>query len=327
MVPERTMMNNDANRLDTEILDAETRENIARVLWMDEFEEKKIPDEIVSRLHSVKNRNRSFGERMHYRLQELIDHPESFTPSYWKRYQALQKYCDSLSPHQAYVMSHFLGLDSARGYAEIPAVGNIEFPRDHAPQLEYQVGWHFFVGSCTGKNGKEYGVEMMFWQFSLLTPAIARYFGLTDWENQVLELHLAISEAGDRHYRSPDPQQYPVTHTWYPDHWEFHFGNDVLENLRTFHMLPIVSGGQSGFFANSAQYSEGAVFLVNDKNQPIGRGFAESVNYADNTELMFQLSGIPDASEMRRLLFQKSIPPFQNSGVSSMPFGLLTKRP
>ena len=166
-------------------------------------------------------------------------------------------------------MSHFLGLDSARGYAEIPAVGNIEFPRDHAPQLEYQVGWHFFVGSCTGKNGKEYGVEMMFWQFSLLTPAIARHFGLTDWENQVLELHLAISEAGDRHYRSPDPQQYPVTHTWYPDHWEFHFGNDVLENLRTFHMLPIVSGGQSGFFANSAQYSEGAVFLVNDKINPL----------------------------------------------------------
>jgi len=75
MVPERTMMNSDANRLDTEILDAETRENIPRVLWMDEFEEKKIPDEIVSRLHSVKNRNRSFGERMHYRLQELLDHP------------------------------------------------------------------------------------------------------------------------------------------------------------------------------------------------------------------------------------------------------------
>jgi len=38
---ERTMMNNDTNRLDTDILDAETRENIPRVLWMDEFEEKK----------------------------------------------------------------------------------------------------------------------------------------------------------------------------------------------------------------------------------------------------------------------------------------------
>jgi len=75
MVPERTMMNNDTNRLDTDILDAETRENIPRVLWMDEFEEKKIPDEIVSCLQSLKNSNRSFGERMHYRLQELLDHP------------------------------------------------------------------------------------------------------------------------------------------------------------------------------------------------------------------------------------------------------------
>jgi len=41
-------------------------------------------------------------------------------------------------------------------------VGNIEFPRDHAPQLEYQVGWHFFVGSCTGKNGKNNLGDMHF---------------------------------------------------------------------------------------------------------------------------------------------------------------------
>jgi len=30
-----------------------------------------------------------------------------------------------------------------------------------------RVGWHFFVGSCWSADGKEHGVELMFFQTAL----------------------------------------------------------------------------------------------------------------------------------------------------------------
>ena len=40
----------------------------------------------------------------------------------------------------------------------------------------------------------------MFWQYALLPPDIAKHFGLSNIENQIIELHLAVSEAGGKHY-------------------------------------------------------------------------------------------------------------------------------
>lgn len=57
---------------------------------------------------------------------------------------------------------------------------------------------------------------------------------------------------------TPAPSIYPPTYTWYPNTWEFVFGDDVPEDIRVFTMQPIVTTGQSGFFGGGAQYSEGA---------------------------------------------------------------------
>lgn len=505
-------------------LGGETKGNIAQALWMPELEASQLPEDVLACLVSEKNSSKAFGERMQVRLRDLLAHPESFTPSYRKQYEALLQHADSLTPQQAYVMTHLLGPDSSRGYQEIPAKADFQFPREDAPQLGYQLGWHFFVGSCTGRNDREYGVELMFWQYSILPPPMARQLGLSDWENQALELHLAVSMAGDRHCRarpivvagttgllsftddpysytfgrnyirseqsgslfplrlrargwdlgwdtpveidvdltlastkdyflqgdagcepsvggvgtlyysvpnlkvdsakswlalngekvpldggrfwydhqwttglgpagsprvavlraaanlakpgsggwdwfmaqfdndqeitvaamhisenlafyeqtgpnppptmtapligkfidrdgrardlqgtlqvtewkksdrSPDPDRYPVTHTWYPDRWEFEFGTDVPAEMRTFHMVPIVQTGQSGFFASGAQYSEGAVYLEDEQGRRMGRGFAESVSYADTRGNMLELAGLPDTPEMLGLL-------------------------
>ncbi len=185
-----------------ERLDEETKDNIAKALWMQEFNLEQISDELVQKLESEKNSNESFGERMQYFLRERLKNPDSFTPSYKNVYETLIKHSKSLSPHQSYAMTFFTGMDSSKGYKPIPANADFKIPQDDAPQLKYQLGWHFIVGSCIGNNGKEYGVQFMFWQYSLLPPEIAYHFGLSDLENQIFELHLAVSEAGGKHYRS-----------------------------------------------------------------------------------------------------------------------------
>jgi predicted secreted hydrolase len=183
-------------------LDDETLENVAYVLWMSEYDSAAIPADVAASLRSEKNSALAFGERMRTRLDELMDNPESFTPDYMKLYETISAYATTLTPHQAYTINTMLGLDSVRDYREIPPEITFTFPMDDRPQFEYQVGWHFFVGSVFTETGDEYGVQLMFWRCSLLPPLLAESLGLSDIENQIVEIHFAISPAGDRHYRA-----------------------------------------------------------------------------------------------------------------------------
>jgi len=70
-------------------LDELTRENLALALWMKEFKSKDVPEDVKKRLLSKKNSPEAFGERMRYRIQDLLDNPDSYTPSYGKRYKNL----------------------------------------------------------------------------------------------------------------------------------------------------------------------------------------------------------------------------------------------
>ncbi|HML05916.1 MAG TPA: lipocalin-like domain-containing protein [Methanobacterium sp.] len=508
-------------------LDEITKDNIARVLWAKKFEEAEIPENILNKLEDDKNSPESFGKRMQYKLQELINDPDSFTPSYKKRYHKFIENSNSLYALQAYAMNHLLGLDSVKGYKNIPNEADLKFPDTHLPQLGYQVGWHFFVGNCKGENDKDYGILFMFYRYSLLPPTIAKHFGLSDLENQIFEFQLAVGEAGNRHYqskplavagttglasfsntpfnyrlgnnsiqslsednlfplrlrgwgvnleeapielevdirlnsnkefllqgkkgclpcccdigtlyysatnlsldpsnsslnfngeeiklvdgkfwfdhqwgnaleplgnprcevmraannmveshsrgwdwfmaqfegkremtmyaphtdenleyyeqtgtespqtmtvkvkgqliekdntvkeisgtlkipewikskRSSDPNQYWVTNTWYPNKWEFSFDKTVPEDIRNFTMTPIVQTGQSGFNASGAQYSEGAVYIKNNEGNLLGKGFAESVYYANVVKNMLHLSDLPVTPEMIALVKKPS---------------------
>ncbi|HYA33702.1 MAG TPA: lipocalin-like domain-containing protein [Candidatus Bathyarchaeia archaeon] len=503
-------------------LDSETAEHVANALWMSTFDPNQLPEKIAEKLVSKKNGSQAFGSRMRTYLDWLITHPQSHNPSYKRRYERLKAYCSELTAHQAYVMtSKFLGLNASQGFEPMPKAANLQFPRDHAPKPKTAVGWHFFVGSCWDEVGSEFGVEFMFFRVALLPPALAAELGLTDIENQVIELQLGISEAGGRHYQAdpiviagttgliafgldpfryelgknriasvrkgsfwpittqawglqkggegpielsvtltfergkeylcqgnngcmpcvdgmgtlyysvpnialargselridsrtvtlergvfwfdhqwgfllgnpqsdvlraanntkkPDPPGwdwfmaqfegdrqltmfaahrsaytsyyfqtgpeppstmqvdaagkymnehselintwgtltirewvkgesspnhalYPVTHTWHPNKWEFSFDANLPDELRAFTMVPIVDSGQTNFFANGSQYSEGAVYVRAKDGADIGRGFAESVEYADTGRAMFGLTGIDDA-RLQRLIRQ-----------------------
>ncbi len=118
-------------------LDEETKDNISKVLWMHEFNAEEIPDEIIERLESEKNSKEGFGERMQYLLREKLKNPDSFTPKYKNVYETLIEHSKSLTPHQAYAMTFFLGMDSSKGYKSIPAKADFRIPQDDAPQWDY----------------------------------------------------------------------------------------------------------------------------------------------------------------------------------------------
>jgi predicted secreted hydrolase len=508
--------------------DDATREHIAHALWMNEFDVDRIAPEVLSALAHPKNRPAALGDRMRRYIRYLMDHPVSRTPDHRKIYKRLLPYCQELSPQQSYVLqSAFLGPPSTVGYDWIPNRANLTFPQDHLPKVRSKNGWHFFVGSCWDTDGNEYGVELMFFQAALFPPSFAAGLGLSDDENQVVELQFAISEASGRHFQaeplvlggtsglvgydtdpfvyrlgrntiqchssdglfpvtikawgldrgvdpsrqlgvditflsgketllqgadgcmpsvdgtgslyysipnlqldpscstivldgktitlergafwfdhqwghlalvgrstvwraaaystnpgpggwdwfmaqfindrqltvfaphgkqysafyqqtgptppgtmtidvagtymdatkstsivhgtlqitdwikadhSPNPARYPVTGTWHPNQWKFELDDTIPEDIRSFVMDPIVQGAQTGFFANGAQYAEGAVVLTAPGGEDLGRGFAESVVYADTLKTMHQLAGLPDSDEFIKAMSRRSVP-------------------
>lgn len=187
------------------MLDPNTKRHIADALWADSFEESGFPSSISDAINDPKNSNSALGARIRTYLQWLKDHPQDNNPDYRRRYQALIDVTRDINPQQAYIISSFLlGNNATQGYDPMPAVANLTFPRDHEPKFKTKVGWHFFVGSAWDETGQEYGVEVMFFRVAVMPPALAEAQGLTDVENQVVEIQLGISKAGERHHQA-DP--------------------------------------------------------------------------------------------------------------------------
>jgi len=179
-----------------------------------------------------------FSTRMRARLNDLLSNPDTFTPDYTERYQALLEHCDDLSAHSAYAMTMLLGKDSSRGYRELPTHPSFEFPAAHVPDLECQVGWHFFVGTAIGADGLHYGIQFMLWTYSLLPGPLRDELGIDAIGNQVVEVHVAVSREGDRHYRGA-----PVVITSdievNTDPFRFRAGDNFAESLQQGPFIPL----------------------------------------------------------------------------------------
>lgn len=184
------------------LIDDETAENIADALWLNRFNFRQINPKIRAKILSKKNSSEVIGGHYSNHLSSLLTEPDSFTPDYTILYTTLQEYLKSPSIHQLYALNSLLGLDSNRGYQALPAAKSFEWPKDDRMQMEYQVDWHFFVGSVFAETGEEFGVQLMFWSQSMLPPTVAKAAGLSDVENQVTEMHFAITPVGERHYRA-----------------------------------------------------------------------------------------------------------------------------
>jgi predicted secreted hydrolase len=147
-----------------------------------------------------------YGERLKYRLNDMLTNPYSFLPSYAKRYDTLIRYAtDTLTAHQAYAMTFLLGADAARHYRDMPCTGELQFPKVNAVDLGAQVGWYYLTGSCIGEDGKEYGILCMFFRYTLLPPPIAEHFGLSPSQNQIVDVQLSICSKGGTFYQIDPP--------------------------------------------------------------------------------------------------------------------------
>lgn len=174
-----------------------TLQNIAQALWMKDYDASKIPPDLLRRIESAANSEAAYADRFLLRLQQLEDHQLSFVQERTERYALLRQHLlqtKAMSPREFYASCLFLGPESNTGYAPVPLDPQFSFPQIDLPQLQYQLGWHFFVGNFTDAGGHHYSVELMFWQYALLPPLLAAELGLSDIENQSLEMHLAICD-------------------------------------------------------------------------------------------------------------------------------------
>lgn len=174
-----------------------TLQNIAQALWMKEYDAAKIPPGVLERIQSAVNSEAAYAKRFLQRLQQLEENPLSFVPGRAERYALLRQHLQqtsAMSPREFYASCLFLGEESNAGYAPVPLDPSFPFPQTDLPQLQHQLGWHFFVGNFTDARGHHYSIELMFWQYALLPPPLAAELGLSDIENQSLEMHLAICD-------------------------------------------------------------------------------------------------------------------------------------
>ena len=102
-----------------------------------------------------------------------------------------------------------------------------------------------------------------------MTVAVAGTYMDADRATHMVKGKLSVT-SWVRATHSPDPSRYAPTNTWYPARWEFSFPEGVPEDIATFVMTPIVDEAQSGFFANGAQYCEGAVVFARRAGQRRG---------------------------------------------------------
>jgi predicted secreted hydrolase len=178
-------------------IDALTKQDIAQALWMRTYDESKIPAGILEKIKSEKNSNASYTSRYKTRLTKMMANELSFVTSRDDRYKFIlgnMEKSNSLSPRACYTSNLFLGPESVTGYEPVSLNPTFNQPAIDAPQLGYQVGWHFFVGNFTDEENSHFSVELMFWLYAQLPPPIAASLGLSDIENQTLEMHLAICD-------------------------------------------------------------------------------------------------------------------------------------
>ena len=185
-----------------------------------------------------------YSTRMRARLADLLAHPDSFTPDYSTRYQRLLGHCDALTAQSAYAMTLLLGKDSSRGYHALPQHPAFEFPAAHVPDLECQVGWHFFVGTALGADGRRYGIQFMLWTYALLPAPVRDALGIDPIGNQVMEVHVAVSREDDRHYRGA-PVIVVDDIEVRADPFRFRAGSNVAESLQAGDYLPLRIHGSS----------------------------------------------------------------------------------
>lgn len=123
----------------------------------------------------------------------------SHTPlvqKYFARYELLKLTAEKgLNNTQNYVLPSFMGQDYFKGYSDMDTYKELQFPRDHMAQLDFQFGWYFWSGNFLDTDSNEVDIVVVFFRRALFPPPIAHDLGISDIENQLVQTVVAVNYA------------------------------------------------------------------------------------------------------------------------------------
>jgi len=189
-------------------IDDATKKDIYNVLWQKDI--SNWPSGLPQELNEEKLKKISreaFGKETARMLQDVKTAIVPLVQRYHVRYDQLSNISQQgLSTRQAYTIGDLMGLDYFNGYAGMNSIEELEFPRDYGSHNDFQVGWYFFASSLKDQNGNDVDLLVNFFRRAIYPPDVASKMGLSEMDNQIVELQLGLSLSDkDLHIQGANP--------------------------------------------------------------------------------------------------------------------------
>lgn len=185
-------------------VDELAKNDINNVLW-----QKKGADisASVSAEKLAKITPKKFGEETQEMLQNVKTAFLPLVQRYPERYNLLSTLAEKgLTTNQAYNIGDVMGQDYYKGFDGMKSIKKLEFPRDYSAHKNFQVGWYFFASSFKDQKGNDVDVLVNFFRRAIYPPDIAEKMGLSQMDNQMVEMQLGLSLADKNiHIQGSDP--------------------------------------------------------------------------------------------------------------------------
>lgn len=174
--------------------EAKIKKDILNVLWLPAS--AKLPAKIAATLKDDRNNAKRSGERIVEMFDRLENTRIPLVTRYPERYALLKKAAArGLDPYQQIRIINLTAPDYYYGFKTMRDGKALSFPKDMGPHPDYQFAWHFLVGNLKDEAGNDYGVECVFFRRAMMAPPFAKAMGISEMDNQVMELQYAVSFA------------------------------------------------------------------------------------------------------------------------------------
>lgn len=202
-----TKLKNDKSSENKEI-DQQTIDDIYNVLWQKNL--GNWPDDLPIEFSSEKIAKISptvFGNETFTMLQEIKTKTIPLVQRYPERYDLLSEISKKgLTTNQVYNIADVMGDDYFWGYDGMKSIKEIIFPKDYSAHSDFQLGWYFFASSLKDQNGNYVDLLVNFLRRAVYSPPIAQKLGMSEIDNQMVELQLGLSLSDKNlHIQGADP--------------------------------------------------------------------------------------------------------------------------
>lgn len=195
-------------RAEANHVDAAAKRDIYNVLWQKDA--GNWPHDLPAEIKTTALESISpviFGRETVTMLKDVKTAILPLVQKYRRRYDRLSQLAQTgLTTRQAYNLGDLMGQDYFKGYAGMESIQELRFPADYGSHNEFQVGWYFFASNLKDQNGIDIDLLVNFFRRAIYPPPIAEKMGLSEMDNQVVELQIGLSLADqDLHIQGANP--------------------------------------------------------------------------------------------------------------------------